>query len=161
MKQTLYISTELLRDLPSMIDSANSKIRLAIYQYSVRTDGQHAAMTALYRSMCSAPLRGVVCSAIICQGAPIVPSQDSSAKAASLLKAAGWLVTSIRDKKLMHVKGITIDDKIIVIGSHNWTKSGLLMNHEMSLGSSDQGAIRLFADWHDDLVKKQSQRSAA
>jgi phosphatidylserine/phosphatidylglycerophosphate/cardiolipin synthase-like enzyme len=52
---------------------------------------------------------------------------------ASKLKPCGVDIKKIESKKMMHVKMIIIDEKIVFLGSHNLTKNAFEINHEVSV----------------------------
>jgi phosphatidylserine/phosphatidylglycerophosphate/cardiolipin synthase-like enzyme len=45
----------------------------------------------------------------------------------------GFKPASIRVQKGCHTKGIIIDSKVVLIGSHNWTNQGAIVNRDASL----------------------------
>lgn len=50
-------------------------------------------------------------------------------------------VKQVDTKKIMHAKMIIIDDKILASGSHNLTKNGFELNHELSIITDDSEAV--------------------
>ena len=48
--------------------------------------------------------------------------------------------------KLIHSKMMIIDDKILILGSHNYTQSAFTMNHEASVVIEGEGQL-------DDFIK--------
>jgi phosphatidylserine/phosphatidylglycerophosphate/cardiolipin synthase-like enzyme len=53
--------------------------------------------------------------------------------------------------KLIHSKLMIIDDKILVIGSHNYTQSAFTMNHEASVVIEGEGQIGDFIKYFSNL----------
>jgi len=53
--------------------------------------------------------------------------------------------------KLIHTKMILIDDKILVIGSHNLTQSAFTMNFELSVIVESETTLDRFAKYFDNL----------
>ena len=49
------------------------------------------------------------------------------------LKSAGFEMTKIRTQIGCHTKGIVIDSETVLLGSHNWTDSGVQANRDASL----------------------------
>lgn len=49
------------------------------------------------------------------------------------LQAEGFRMSRVKVQKDCHNKGIIIDDKIVVVGSHNWTGQGATENRDASL----------------------------
>ena len=63
----------------------------------------------------------------------------------------------LKDNAKCHTKGIVVDDKAVVIGSHNWSPSGVITNRDASLIIYDKRAVEYFAD----LFEADWRRSAA
>lgn len=57
------------------------------------------------------------------------------------LKALGIEVREAPDTSKLHAKAVMIDGKYVVVGSHNWTESGLKYNTELSLLVSDNEEV--------------------
>jgi phosphatidylserine/phosphatidylglycerophosphate/cardiolipin synthase-like enzyme len=51
----------------------------------------------------------------------------------------------------MHNKVIIVDDEVLLLGSANWTYSGLVANYENVLAVFDKGTIKKFTDELDEL----------
>jgi PLD-like domain len=64
------------------------------------------------------------------QGAPLRTGRST---AVSELKRSGVAVYSRLAAKPFHHKVVTIDDAVVVIGSHNWTLPSLIRNYEVSV----------------------------
>jgi phosphatidylserine/phosphatidylglycerophosphate/cardiolipin synthase-like enzyme len=81
------------------------------------------------------------------------PNQSYNLHAYSLLKTGGVDVRWYPVPKgvLLHAK-IGLFDGVLVLGSANWTLSGLGVNHELDVETSDAGALQAYAmrfeaDW--------------
>lgn len=84
----------------------------------------------------------------------IDPSQTSNRQADRLLRAAGVEVQLYPAPAgtLLHAKAALFDGRELLVGSANWTRSGLSVNHELDLITEDSGATAAFAsrfehDW--------------
>ena len=53
--------------------------------------------------------------------------------------------------KLIHSKMMIIDDKILIIGSHNYTQSAFTMNHEASVVIESESELADFIKYFDNL----------
>jgi phosphatidylserine/phosphatidylglycerophosphate/cardiolipin synthase-like enzyme len=75
------------------------------------------------------------------------PSQAYNRQAFDVLRAAGvparWYPAPAGT--LLHAK-IALADGVLVLGSANWTYSGLDVNHELDIETSDPAAIAAYAD---------------
>jgi len=69
---------------------------------------------------------------------------------------AKWLksffkVKELYSKKIIHSKMMLIDDKILILGSHNYTFSGLELNQELSIIIKGENDIKRFVNFFDKL----------
>jgi hypothetical protein len=81
------------------------------------------------------------------------------------LQDFGFDMDNIRLQKRCHTKGIVVDSSIVVLGSHNWTNSGMLYNRDASLVVFDAEVAAYFErifrfDWRF-LAKQQADESVA
>lgn len=67
------------------------------------------------------------------------------------LKDLGFDMSRIRLQNHCHTKGMVIDRKIVVVGSHNWTNEGALANRDASLIFDDEEVAAYFGKvfWFD------------
>ncbi|MBO0687443.1 MAG: phospholipase D family protein, partial [Candidatus Dormibacteraeota bacterium] len=84
----------------------------------------------------------------------IDPSQPANGQAERLLGVAGVEVHRYPAPAgtLLHAKAALFDGHELLVGSANWTRSGLSVNHELDLITEDRGAAAAFAsrfehDW--------------
>jgi hypothetical protein len=60
------------------------------------------------------------------------------------LQAAGFNMEQVRAQPNCHTKGIIADSSTVVLGSHNWTNSGTLVNRDASLIFFDEAIAKYF-----------------
>ena len=80
------------------------------------------------------------------------------------LQDFGFDMDNVRRQKGCHTKGIVVDRKAVVLGSHNWTNEGMLFNRDASLIVFDPQVAAYFEeifrfDWKN-LAKQESEESA-
>jgi phosphatidylserine/phosphatidylglycerophosphate/cardiolipin synthase-like enzyme len=82
------------------------------------------------------------------------PAQDSNLTPARILRAAGVGVRwyPVPQGAKLHAKAGLFDGRRLLVGSANWSQSGLSVNHELDLMSEDPLAAAAFAarferDW--------------
>ena len=77
------------------------------------------------------------------------------------LKTRGFDTDRIRLQNRCHTKGIIVDRNAVLIGSHNWTNQGTLVNRDASLIFYDEEIATYFAKafWFD--WKKMARKSVA
>jgi hypothetical protein len=73
------------------------------------------------------------------------------------LKDFGFDMSKVRAQKKCHTKGIVVDSNRVVLGSHNWTNQGTLVNRDASLIFFDEEIARYYQevfefDW-ENLAK--------
>jgi hypothetical protein len=82
----------------------------------------------------------------------IVRGEFDAQKTVERLKKHGFDTDRIRLQNRCHTKGIIVDRKIVLLGSHNWTNQGALVNRDASLIFHDEEIAEYFAaafefDW--------------
>lgn len=155
MNACAYTGHELAAALPNMIDSAKTSIRLAIYQLSPDTSTSTARMRALWQALRAAPHRGVLCSAIIHAGSRTLPGMAAANMAACQLEQAGWNVRLKTGGQIMHAKCLIVDTHAVLIGSHNWTESGLYQNAEASVFLDNYEVAGHLTVWHSRMMTEE------
>lgn len=75
---------------------------------------------------------------------------DSPIQALSL-RAYGIATKTLPTKKVLHTKAILIDDKTLIIGSHNLTEKGTSENFEASIAIQEPELCLDFADYYERL----------
>jgi phosphatidylserine/phosphatidylglycerophosphate/cardiolipin synthase-like enzyme len=91
----------------------------------------------------------------------IVRGEFDAEKTVERLKKRGFNTNRIRLQDRCHTKGIIVDRKAALVGSHNWTNQGTLVNRDASLIFFDEEIARYFADifWFD--WKKLARKSVS
>jgi phosphatidylserine/phosphatidylglycerophosphate/cardiolipin synthase-like enzyme len=74
-------------------------------------------------------------------------------KTKKLLEEQGVVVYLDSPKKTTHTKLIVIDQRLVILGSHNWTQSALKYNNEISLLVESQELAREARDYILTIVK--------
>jgi len=72
---------------------------------------------------------------------------DSNLEAYSYLSANGVNVKLDEESDTDHMKLVIIDDKIVYIGSHNWSESALYYNHETSVKIVSEEIAETFKEY--------------
>lgn len=70
---------------------------------------------------------------------------------ASLLQGYGINTKIYPTEKAMHTKAILVDDRCLLIGSHNLTERGTAENYEISVAISDPSSCLLFKDYFERM----------
>jgi phosphatidylserine/phosphatidylglycerophosphate/cardiolipin synthase-like enzyme len=75
----------------------------------------------------------------------------------TLLKDYGFDMSKLRVQTNCHTKGIVVDSKVVVLGSHNWSNAGTVFNRDASLVFWDEEIAR----YYEDLFLYDWRRSGA
>jgi len=75
-------------------------------------------------------------------------------KTKKLLEEQGVVVYLDSPKKTTHTKLIVIDQRLVILGSHNWTQSALKYNNEISLLVESQKLAREARDYILNIIKE-------
>jgi phosphatidylserine/phosphatidylglycerophosphate/cardiolipin synthase-like enzyme len=129
-------------EIRTMLESAlNHAVRVVLAEVYTLTDPEVIAELA------AAHRRGATVRVLL------DPNQSYNLRGYAVLSAAGVEVRwyPIPKGALLHAK-IGLFDGELVLGSANWTLSGLGVNHELDIETGDPGAVtayadRFFADW--------------
>ena len=88
----------------------------------------------------------------------IIVSSNQDNKHTNELIAMGMDANKLRkQKKKLHNKGIIVDSKIVVVGSHNWSPAGTLQNRDASLIIYDERVTKYYEsiflwDWKNNTT---------
>jgi phosphatidylserine/phosphatidylglycerophosphate/cardiolipin synthase-like enzyme len=129
-------------EIRTMLESAlNDAVHVVLAEVYTLTDSEVIAELA------AAHRRGVTVRVLL------DPNQSYNLRGYEVLSAAGVDVRwyPIPKGALLHAK-IGLFDEQLVLGSANWTLSGLGVNHELDIETADPGAVaayaeRFSADW--------------
>ncbi len=76
----------------------------------------------------------------------LVRGDFSAATVLQTLQAHGFEMSRVKLQNGCHNKGIVIDDRIVILGSHNWTGQGTTENRDASLIFDDEEIARYYSD---------------
>ena len=133
-----YPKTEIRPAVIEAIAQAQSVIFIEMY---VMTD------SGVIAALSDAARRGVSVSVLF------DPNQDLNQLAAARLRPAGVSVRFYRTSgEKLHAKAMEVDQKLLVVGSANWSNSGFLHNRELdavidSPAIATQALARMESDW--------------
>jgi phosphatidylserine/phosphatidylglycerophosphate/cardiolipin synthase-like enzyme len=115
------------------IDEAQSEIFIAIFSF--KTDmHKNSYPDRILGHLAQAAKRGVkvtVIMEIAGRGDDELSMQNK--QTGELLEAKGVKVYFDSPRKTTHTKLIVIDERLVILGSHNWTQSALKHNNEISI----------------------------
>jgi phosphatidylserine/phosphatidylglycerophosphate/cardiolipin synthase-like enzyme len=115
--------------LINQIHQAKRRIICAFYLFKI-TDSPRNLPRTVAGELIAAQRRGVDVTVILEGGKPI---EKENRTATRLLAQGGVRVIFAPAGVTTHTKAISIDDRFVLIGSHNLTQSALSRNNELSL----------------------------
>ena len=116
------ISKQFPEKVIPLIDNAVKSIDIVVFDWRWYPQDPGATVQLFNQAIVRAVRRGVRTRAIV--------NNDEIVR---VLKSCGVLAKRLIAKNLVHVKLIVIDDKTVIVGSHNYTQSAFQMNFELSV----------------------------
>ena len=126
-----------------LIAGAQHRVTIAIYVVRVDEDGP---VDHVFRALGDAVQRGVDVRVVLDRGkdwrtgAPDTKHVEPAQRLAKL----GVRVVLDEEDRTTHAKVLVVDDRHVIVGSHNWTRSALAANREWSVQIDDQEIARQF-----------------
>lgn len=126
----VIIGREYPQVVTPLIEEAQHSIEILVFDWRWYATEPNSSVQKFNTSILQASTRGVKVRALVNNN--IMPT---------ILQLEKLSVKRVGTKNLMHVKMIIIDQKIMVIGSHNFSKRAFEINHEVSLLVDDENEI--------------------
>lgn len=135
------------------INSAKSSIFLVMYLISTSSNQPEAGPSQLLHALVKAKERGVDVKVILDQNinfetesldAAVLTNKNQNAY--EFLKKNAVAVFFDESKTYTHSKCLVIDNKTVLLGSTNWSKSALTRNHETNLLVRSEGMARTITE---------------
>jgi glycosyltransferase involved in cell wall biosynthesis len=115
-----------------LIAAARARISVVLYVARLDEDGP---VEHLVEALSAAARRGVVVRVVLDRGRDwrtgAIDSKNQ--EIAERLAHSGVRVVLDEEERTTHAKVMVVDDRQVVVGSHNWTRSALVANREWSL----------------------------
>ena len=128
------IGREYFPKVREALGSAEKSIRVAMYIIDPG-EGRDHPVNQLLDALAAARRRGVAVEVIVeCPWGKKSPAlKKKNAAAIDLLRRRGIAASFDEPRHCLHDKLVIIDDRIIFIGNHNWTKEALTIHDEVSV----------------------------
>lgn len=128
-----------------LIDGARSRVTVAVFVMRLDEDGP---VEQLLRALSAAARRGVEVRVVLDRGRDWRTGQADAKhqEAGERLVRSGVKVVLDEDERTTHAKVLVVDDRHVVVGSHNWTRSALTTNREWSVLVDDALVARRIQD---------------
>ncbi len=123
-----------------LIREAKRNIDIVVYDWRWYQDQPAHAVQQFNIALVNASKRGVVVRAVV-----------NAAMNLATLQSAGIKARQIKDKRVVHTKMIILDQKTLVIGSHNFTRNAFGSNIETSIAIDIPQNVTRFAELFENL----------
>ena len=138
--QEIIIGREYPTKIIPLIKNAKNSIKILIYDWRFYPNEIGSSIQIFNYEILQSVRRGVSVRALV-----------NSDTLCLFLREQGLSISRVETKKTMHIKMLIIDEKYLVIGSHNFTKSAFLLNHEVSVLIDDVEAVARCSNFFDDI----------
>lgn len=122
------------------VRDAQTEIRLCAYAWRWYDTEPELGIQKLNIELLRAQLRGV-------QVRCLVDTEHMTKTFATL----GFNVRSVVNTRMLHTKAIVVDQKTLIVGSHNLTKRANTDNYECSVAVQEPEAVLQFIDYFDRM----------
>jgi phosphatidylserine/phosphatidylglycerophosphate/cardiolipin synthase-like enzyme len=122
------------------IDEAKTSIKIVVFDWRWYPNDMGNPCQLFNQSIVRATGRGVRVSVI-----------TNNNDILATLKEIGCDAKKLITKNLVHAKLMIIDDRLVIIGSHNYTQSAFTMNYEISAMYEDFESAKSFSAFFNNL----------
>jgi len=131
-----------------LIKGATSSIKILVFDWRWYPDHPHSNASQFNQAILSAKKRGVSVKAVL-----------NMVDIVRLLQGYGIQARKVISKDLLHTKLMIIDDKICILGSHNYTASAFDKNYECSVILSGSDVVLPFLAYFDVIFTYNGNRN--
>ena len=122
------------------INDAKTSIKIIMFDWRWYSDDPANPVQLLNQSIVRAVRRGVDVRAVV-----------NSDKISTILKSVGIQAKKPTTSNLIHAKLVIIDDKIIIVGSHNFSNMAFEHNYEASTLFDDAEIAKEYINFFNNL----------
>lgn len=113
-----------------LLEQAKNNINIAVYAWYWYTENIGSEIQKFNNAIINAAKKGVDVKVI-----------TNTTKTINVLFENKVKAKEIKTKGSLHAKLIIIDDKIAILGSHNYTMSAFTLNHEVSIKTEEKEVV--------------------
>ena len=128
----LLSSEQYCKKINSLFNSATKSIFVAMYSFKYYSQYPKSPSNIFVNALIEAKKRGVDVTVLLDISRDEKSTKENQ-KTGKILSKKGVKVYYDSVETLTHTKTIVIDSRYTIIGSHNWTYSGLSKNNELSV----------------------------
>jgi phosphatidylserine/phosphatidylglycerophosphate/cardiolipin synthase-like enzyme len=123
-----------------LIDQAKNTIDIVVFDWRWYPQNPGSPVQLFNQAIARAVKRGVIVRAIA-----------NTPQIVDILNSIGARAKKLTTPHLVHAKIMIIDDRFLIIGSHNYTETAFLMNFEVSVIIEDEKVIRRVKEFFNNL----------
>jgi len=138
--QKILIGREYPKNVIDLINESKNKIDIVIYDWRWYFDEIGSTIQQFNQALLRATDRGVKVRAVV-----------NNDFVSPFLKDSKIEVKKLDSKKTLHIKLVLFDEKVAVIGSHNFTKNAFEINHEISVIIDDEENVKRCQEFFNNL----------
>jgi len=140
----LLLDKDYFPEVKKRITGANRSIRMIMFEAAYYKKHKNSPSNQLIEALIDAKKRGLKVEVILDVRQKSDRNTEHNIDTAKRLKTAGVDVLIDPEKTTTHSKLLIIDEKVVIIGSTNWTYSALTSNHESNVVfDSKEAALEL------------------
>lgn len=124
------IGDQFPKNVIPVIDSAKKSIQIIVYEWRWYPENPTKSIQVFNQAIIRAKNRGVKVEVVA-----------NSEKIANILNNLGIKAKKLITKKIIHSKIMIVDEKHVIIGSHNYTQNAFSSNYEISAYIEDASNI--------------------
>lgn len=136
----IILNDQFVKKVLSFLNDATSEIRVCAYAWRWYDGEPELEIQRLNVELLKAMRRGVTVRVLV----------DTMLMEARL-KELGFNAKSTEITRMLHMKAISVDEKTIILGSHNLTKRATRDNYELSVAIQEFETVVQFNEWFDAM----------
>lgn len=134
-----------------LVVGAQNKIDILMYQWKWYSHESAGGVQKLNLAICRAAKRGVKVRVLLNIESHAHPITRINGRTAGFLEKAGVVIKWGSIGVTTHAKALLIDDDVLVLGSHNFSKGAFTRNQEASIIVKGREAIKDYRRYFDNL----------
>lgn len=139
-ESTLILDGAYTSKVMEFLKDVHSEIRICAYAWRWYPSNPEIGIQKFNIALLRAAQRGIQIRLLV----------DTEAQKAAF-RALGFDARCVVNTRMLHTKAICIDQKTLIIGSHNLTKRANSDNYEMSIATQEHQVVVQFIDYFDRL----------
>lgn len=147
----IWIDEDYVRKLPALFRRAEKRIRISLYSVVPTGKATKKSSLLLLEHLACTTKHGVECLVLLNMVARGGFLKAQNLKAIEAMRRHGIQTRQLTGSRINHAKFVLIDDKLAVVGSHNWSTCSLRRNHEASMLTDDPATVTRLATHFDHL----------